>query len=261
MLTLTLVRGLLDVVRLHDLHEGTLAKLLKVRGLLRRFFRETGEEEQGGKAGEGQNGKIEKRRVVILVAGRKVAIELVSWLEQVPFVKAGLWVGKNSGSKVSIVECELVFNRFATSELNTLVMTGIEDECFNPGTVHLLICFDTGLSWIRNFAREVTVHKPRIGRIIVLLTENEYKMHSYSQISQVKLLQRLKRKEKLTDLNFYSFNPRMIPSDKFPALQYEGKFSLHSDHHREVFEIEKELDKLIEDLPIIDQGEDMLEHG
>lgn len=184
---------------------------------------------------------VEKQsRVMIFTNNRSSANEICRFLEKDEKIKPSIFIGQNTvkkgGEKVNegINQKKQfeILKKYKDYELNTLIATCIGEEGLDIGEIDLIICYDSGFSPIRLVQRMGRTGRKRAGKVIILLMEGmEYYKYKNSVKKSEKLKDGIKANSVTTnkknavlkakaDFRFYSFNPRMIPDEVTPKLEF-----------------------------------------
>lgn len=205
-------------------------KSLKLSEILQEFF-------------DNEENIQKQSRIMVFTQNKVNAIEIKNYISQNAKVHAEIFVGQNGKSEgvgISQKQQIEIIKKFKSYTLNTLIATCIGEEGLDIGEVDLIICYDSGFSPIRMIQRMGRTGRKRTGKVIILLMEGkEYNSYIQSQKKNKRLKQQLKMNSRGTRssghgaegmknknqqqnqlINFYSFNPRMVPDDVTPQLQF-----------------------------------------
>jgi ERCC4-related helicase len=172
---------------LDSLADNSHIKMFKLRDVLQKFF---------------QN-KItiaKKSKVIVFVNSRQAAHQIIKYLDSDPqasknSTKASIFVGqqtKNGHVGLKQKEQIEIIAKFKDNQFNTLIATSVAEEGLDIGEVDLIICYDTGLSPIRLVQRMGRTGRQRNGRVILMLTENEYANYELTKGKSDSLIENLK---------------------------------------------------------------------
>lgn len=213
---------------------------------------------------------LEKQsRVMIFTNNRSSANEINAYLEKDERIKPSIFVGQSTNKTKSGKTLHEGINqkkqfeilkKFKDYDFNTLIATCIGEEGLDIGEIDLIICYDSGFSPIRMVQRMGRTGRKRAGKVIMLLMEGtEYFKYRNSVRKSEKLKDGIKASSvskssksnlamKKSNFRFYSFNPRMIPEEVTPKVEF-----IHDLNEAKVSQIkEKEAEGILED------GEDSL---
>jgi len=189
---------------------------------------------------------LEKQsRVMIFTNNRSSANEITSYLEKDERIKPSVFIGqstnKTKGGKtinegINQKKQFQILKKFKEYEFNTLIATCIGEEGLDIGEIDLIICYDSGFSPIRMVQRMGRTGRKRAGKVIMLLMEGqEYFKYRNSVRKSEKLKDGIKASSvskpmknsivKKSNFRFYSFNPRMIPEEITPKLEFKTDIS------------------------------------
>ena len=112
-------------------------------------------------------------KIIIFGSYRDTVSEIVEELNQIPNVKAEIFVGqsKKKGIGLSQKEQSALLNEFSNNKFNVLVGTSITEEGIDIPKVDLVVFFEPIASAIRSIQRKGRTARTAKGEVIILITE------------------------------------------------------------------------------------------
>ncbi|EPB91404.1 hypothetical protein HMPREF1544_01725 [Mucor circinelloides 1006PhL] len=162
----------------------------------------------------------EVSKVMIFSSFRSSVMDIRNVLDRHrPMIRSTIFVGQASdkqGTKgLNQREQQEVLRKFKSDEFNVLVATSIGEEGLDIGEIDLIICFDSHSSPIRMLQRMGRTGRKRMGKCILLHTEEEEKKFNKAKDAYASV-QRMIARDGI--IKYFKPEPQMLPANYKPTI-------------------------------------------
>ncbi|KAK4516388.1 sphinganine kinase lcb4 [Mucor velutinosus] len=162
----------------------------------------------------------EVSKVMVFSSFRSSVIDIRNVLDRhKPMIRSTVFVGQatdKQGTKgLNQREQQEVLRKFKSDEFNVLVATSIGEEGLDIGEIDLIVCFDSHSSPIRMLQRMGRTGRKRMGKCILLHTEEEEKKFNKAKDAYANVQRMISRGGAI---KYYKPEPQILPVNYKPTI-------------------------------------------
>ncbi|GAN04941.1 helicase C-terminal domain-containing protein [Mucor ambiguus] len=159
-------------------------------------------------------------KVMVFSSFRSSVMDICKVLDRHrPMIRSTIFVGQatdKQGTKgLNQREQQEVLRKFKSDEFNVLVATSIGEEGLDIGEIDLIVCFDSHSSPIRMLQRMGRTGRKRMGKCILLHTEEEEKKFNKAKDAYASVQRMISRGGVI---KYYKPEPRILPVNYKPTI-------------------------------------------